>query len=183
MLVRVVPVGKPPQEVLETIVKELPAYAGVRVRLLPSLPVPKETFNQWKKQYNGEQMMSLLCKAKVAKFIDKNIPTLFVTDEDLYYGGLNFVFGLEDPVLSTSIVSLARLRPEFYDQRANNFRLAERAIKECIHEIGHHLGLDHCRHPFCVMCFSPSVGDVDSKKKEFCSTCKIKASMKGVDIE
>lgn len=183
MLVRVVPVGRPPGAVLEAIIKELPLCTGARVRVLPALPVPKETFNQWRKQYNGEQMMALLCTAKVAKFIDKNIPTLFVTDEDIYYDGLNFIFGLEDPVLSASIVSLARLRPEFYDQKPNNFVLAERAVKECVHEIGHHLGLDHCRHPFCVMCFSPSVRDVDSKKKNFCSSCKIKASMKGVDIE
>lgn len=183
MLVRVVPVGNPLPRVLEDIVRELPVYTSARARILPALPVPRETFNQWRKQYNAEQMMSILCKAKVAKFIDKNVPTLFITDADIYYGGLNFVFGVEDPVLSASIISLARLRPEFYDQRPNNFLLAERAIKESVHEIGHHLGLDHCRHPFCVMAFSPSVGDVDTKKKEFCSTCKIRASMKGVDIE
>jgi len=182
MLVRLIPVGSPPMFVLEAIAKELPIYAGVRVRILSSLPIPKETFNRWRKQYNAEQMMSILCKAKIAKFIDKNIPTLFIIDEDIYYDGLNFVFGLEDPVLSASIVSLARLRPEFYDQKPNNFLLTERAVKECIHEVGHHLGIEHCRHPFCVMSFSPSVKDVDSKKKEFCSSCKIKASMKGIEL-
>jgi archaemetzincin len=81
------------------------------------------------------------------------------------------------------MVSVARLRPEFYDQRPNNFVVTERAVKETIHEVGHQMGMDHCRHPFCVMAFSPSVGDVDSKKKEFCSDCKIRASMKGVNIE
>ena len=183
MLVRVIPVGKPPAAIIEAIIKELPQYSGVRARILPPLPVPKETFNQWRKQYNAEQMMSILCKTQAAKFIDKDVPTLFITDEDIYYDGLNFVFGVEDPVLSASIVSLARLRPEFYDQRPNNFVVTERAVKETIHEVGHQLGMDHCRHPFCVMAFSPSVGDVDSKKKEFCSDCKIRATMKGVNIE
>lgn len=183
MLVRVIPVGRPPATILEAVMKELPQYSGVRVRILPSLPVPKETFNQWRKQYNAEQMMSILCKTQVAKFIDREVPTLFITDEDIYYDGLNFVFGVEDPVLSASIVSIARLRPEFYDQRPDHALVIERTVKETLHEVGHQLGMDHCPRPFCVMAFSPSVGDVDSKKKDFCNDCKIRAAMKGISIE
>jgi archaemetzincin len=183
MLVRVIPVGKPPASVIEALVSELPAYTGARARVLPALPVPKETFNHWRKQYNAEQMMSILCKVQMAKFIDKSVPTLFITEEDIYYDGLNFVFGVEDPVLSASMVSTARLRPEFYDQKPDATVSTERAVKECIHEVGHHMGLEHCRHPTCVMSYSPSADDVDVKKKDFCADCKVKASMKGVSLE
>jgi len=61
--------------------------------------------------------------------------------------------------------------------------LQERILKECVHEIGHHLGMDHCRHPFCVMSFSPSIADVDGKKASFCANCKLKLNMKGIEVE
>ncbi len=182
MLVRLIPIGNVHAKIIEAVVEGLRAQVNVRAKILPSMPVPRETFNQWRKQYNAEQMMALLTKQNAATFINKEVPTLFVTDVDIYYNGLNFVFGLEDPVLATSIVSVARLRPEFYDQSPNLFLVTERAAKEAIHEIGHRLGFEHCGHKFCVMSFSPSIGDVDEKKNEFCSSCRIKASMKGIEV-
>ena len=56
-------------------------------------------------------------------------------------------------------------------------------MKEAVHEVGHYLGLGHCRHPFCVMAFSPSVEDVDNKKKFICNGCKVKAATRGLDLE
>ena len=74
------------------------------------------------------------------------------------------------------------MRPEFYDERANINILSERASKEVIHEIGHYFGMNHCYNTWCVMCFSPSVGDIDVKEKYFCDDCKIKLMAKGINI-
>jgi len=180
MFLRIVPVGNPPQKLLETIETELQDVLSIKCRIMPKLEIPDEAFNRWRKQYNAEKVMELLSKASAVKFIDKNIPTLLITDADLYYGGLNFVFGLEDAIKSSAIVSIARLRPEFYDQRPNPIVLRDRAVKEVIHEIGHYLGLGHCHHNWCVMSFSPSVKDVDVKKKYFCNECKIRLMTKGI---
>jgi archaemetzincin len=105
-----------------------------------------------------------------------------ITDVDLYYGVPNFVFGLEDPATSSSIVSITRLRPEFYDEKPNIILLGERTTKEVLHEIGHYLGLNHCQNVECVMCFSPSAGDIDAKQKYFCESCKITLMTKGVSL-
>lgn len=182
MLVRLIPVGNPHAKILEELTAQLPEILGIKVRTLPSLPIPQSAYNHFRRQYNAETILNELSKIGVAKFIDKAVPTLFVTDADIYYDGLNFVFGLEDPAKSAAIISLARLRTEFYDQRPNQDLLIERVVKEAIHEIGHHIGLDHCDRPSCVMCFSPSVSDVDTKQNYFCSVCKNKASAKGVHI-
>jgi len=182
MFLRLVPVGNLSQQILETIREEL-EYLNIKCRIMPKLDIPQEAFNHWRKQYNAEIVMNLLSKKSEVKFIDKNIPTLMITDSDLYYAGLNFIFGLEEPVISSAIVSIARLRPEFYDQRPDQNLLKERTVKEVIHELGHYLGLDHCNNSLCVMCFSPSVFDVDKKEKEFCDNCKIKMMTRGISLE
>ena len=184
MLLRVIPVGPVPEKVLEAIRKEMPTvYPKMKVKVLDPLPIPKEAYNQWRKQYDAEKIMEILGKEKPAQFIDEEVPTLLVTDYDLYYKNMSFVFVLEDTQLKSGIVSIARLRPEFYGERASIKRLSERAVKEAVHVIGHYLGLSHCRHPFCVMAFSPSAEDIDRKQKYICNGCKIKAAMKGMEID
>jgi archaemetzincin len=183
MFIRVIPVGKIQQQILDAVQAELQDRLDARCRLMDKQDVPNESYNQWRKQYNAEVVMNTISRSLSGKFIDKNIPTLILTDADLYYSGLNFVFGLEDPEKSTAIVSIARLKPEFYKERPDAKKLLERTVKEVIHEIGHYLGLDHCHNNYCVMCFSPSVQDVDIKDKNFCKECKIKMMTKGISTE
>jgi archaemetzincin len=183
MFLRIIPVGVSLTEILGDVKNELEFYLNIKCRIMAKLPMPKEAFNQWRKQYNAEIIMDLLSKSSEAKFIDKNIPILMVTDYDLYYAGLNFIFGLEDPAKNSAIVSIARLRPEFYDETPNVKLLKERTIKEVIHEIGHYLGLEHCDNVSCVMSFSPSIADVDTKKKRFCEDCKVKLMTKGIYLK
>jgi len=181
MFLRIIPTGNVPESILNAVKDEL-ENLNIKCRIMPKVDIPKESYNQWRKQYNAEIVMSALSKVSEVKFIDKSIPTLLITDFDLYYSGLNFIFGLEDPTKSCAIVSLARLKPEFYDERPAKGLLEERIVKEVIHELGHYLGLDHCHHSTCVMNFSPSVFDVDKKQKEFCDDCKIRMMTKGISI-
>ncbi len=184
MFVRVLPVGNVSQQLLDIIKSELEDNLNIKSRILPKADIPKDSYNTFRKQYNAEKLMDVvLNEVTQAKFIDRSIPTLLITELDLYYEGLTFVFGLENPTRGSTIVSLARLKPEFYNERPNPYLLRERAIKEVIHELGHYLGLEHCEHEFCVMHFSPSVKDVDSKKKEFCSECKVKMMTRGINLE
>lgn len=176
-----VPVGEMPESILNLVKDEL-ENLNIKCRVMPKVSIPKEAHNQWRKQYNAEVVMDMLSKISEVKFIDKSIPTLLLTDADLYYAGLNFIFGLEDPAKSCAIVSLARLRPEFYDEKPARGLLEERTVKEVIHELGHYLGLDHCYNSKCVMSFSPSVFDVDKKLKEFCEDCKINLMARGINL-
>ena len=181
MFLRIVPAGEVSESILNLVKDEL-ENLNIKSRLLPKVAIPKEAYNQWRKQYNAEVIMNSLSEISEVKFIDKSIPTLIMTDYDLYYSGLNFIFGLEDPTKSCAIVSMARLKPEFYDERPARGLLEDRIVKEVIHELGHYLGLDHCHNFKCVMSFSLSVFDVDKKSKEFCDDCKIKMMTRGINI-
>jgi archaemetzincin len=84
---------------------------------------------------------------------------------------VNFVFGEAELSGKAAIISLYRLKPEFYGEPVNQTLFLERAAKEAVHEIGHTLGLTHCSNPSCVMSFSNTIRAVDTKKREFCPKC------------
>lgn len=102
---------------------------------------------------------------------------LLLADADGYVPGLNFVFGLAIPGLKVATVFLQRLR--LWTDRANYIR---RVVKEVLHELGHVLGLEHCKNGLCVMSFSNSVLDVDRKLPKFCGRCARKLAGAGVVV-
>jgi archaemetzincin len=72
-------------------------------------------------------------------------------------------------------VYLSRINEEFYGLRSNDKLFYERMVKECVHELGHIFGFNHCPNRRCVMHFSNSLSDTDVKGKSFCDACKVKS--------
>ena len=183
MFVRVVPLGIVHENVLDTACTALREMFGARCKLFTGIPIPQDSLNKWRKQHDAELVLSKIEDDPSVKYIDKSIPTLLLTEEDLFYKAMNFIFGIEEPERGICLLSLARLRPEFYEQRSNPLVLKERVEKEAIHSIGHYLGLKHCRYGWCVMSPSASVNDIDKKRKQFCRNCEIKLTMQGIRLE
>jgi archaemetzincin len=90
---------------------------------------------------------------------------------DLFVPVLTFVFGQAQLDGPGAVVSTYRLRSEFYGLPRDEGLLVERAIKECVHELGHAFGLAHCDFYACVMHASSTVDDVDVKGATFCGHC------------
>jgi archaemetzincin len=94
-----------------------------------------------------------------------------ITALDLYIPILTFVFGEAEINGSCAVVSLHRLRQEFYGLPPDPALLRERIVKETVHELGHTFRLTHCDDYSCVMASSHSVEWIDLKTSGFCRQC------------
>jgi archaemetzincin len=148
-----------------------------------TFPLPKEAYSKSRKQYRSDIILNVVHElAETNVSLDR---MLGVTDVDLFVPRLNFVFGEAENLGKVAVVSVYRLRPEFYKRPANDDVLVERATKEVVHELGHTFGLRHCANPFCVMYFSRSIFETDRKHTLFCGKCyqKIANSFQGNNVE
>ncbi len=148
-------------------------FPETETQLIPkTAPVPQEAFDKIRRQYRSDIILSLVHSyAERAKTPDR---VLGVIDADLFVPNLNFVFGEAECPGKAALISLWRLRQEFYGAPPNFELFVERSTKEAVHELGHTFGLGHCANPFCVMYFSNSIFETDRKKSLFCSQCHLK---------
>ena len=165
----IVPFGTIRKEVLVFLQNELIRTFGFDVRIAREEHIPQYAFDPKRRQYHSTKILEWL----------KNIPVmdtriLGIIDLDLYVPELNFVFGEADVAHGVCIISLVRLRQEFYGLPKNENLFLEHALKEAVHELGHTYRLGHCGDTRCIMHFSNSLQDTDIKGPDFCPRCKLK---------
>ncbi len=148
---------------------------GFKIVNLPNkIPLIESEYDSFKRQYDA-----LKVKKRLSKYVkDKGYNrVLGVLDVDIFSKFLNFVFGVADlpknKNFGSALISVTRLREEFYRRTENNAVFELRIVKEAIHELGHTFGLEHCTN-FCVMKFSTALDDTDQKPPKFCEECTTK---------
>ncbi len=139
-----------------------------------TLRVPRSALNGVRKQ----MFLNTLISRVVSATQPLDGLRLAITDFDLYKISHQFVFGDASEEHRVAIVSLHRLRNDFYGEKNDDNLLFQRTLKEAVHDLGHALGLKHCFDARCAMYFSNSIYDTDNKRSHFCETCekRIRAS-------
>ena len=168
MKITLKPLGNTADETMEELKDRVGGIFHCPVEIEAGFSDLAQAYNPERKQYFSSKLLASLGKAK------KEERVIGVADVDLYVPRLNFVFGEADVVSGTAIVSLCRLRQEYYGMAPNEALFLERATKEIVHELGHTFGLGHCTNNKCVMHFSNSLADTDLKEPHFCNMCRPK---------
>jgi len=150
----------------EAVCGRMTAEYGVPVREM-SLPRVEFAFDRERQQYRSLdvlEMLSRCCPGDALKL-------LALTERDLFVPVLTFVFGQAQLGGRVAVVSLARLRQEFYGMAPNAEIFLERAAKEALHETGHTFGLVHCADRSCAMSLATNVRQIDGKQAAWCAAC------------
>ncbi|MFC1454741.1 hypothetical protein ACFLQI_01490 [Candidatus Undinarchaeota archaeon] len=160
MQLSLLPVGTIPNALLNYLKYTIPEHLDfekvVREREV-SLP---SSYDALRKQYSVPSFFSIKTD-KVSKY------TLMITDVDLFIEPVDYIFGHYKE--NTALVSMQRLNPVFTGND-NPETLRTRVLNESLHQLGHALGLDHCKKR-CVMKLAPGISDVDERPVSYCSFC------------
>lgn len=177
MKIGILRVGEAPVKVLERLLENLSGvFPESECQLISvAFALPNQAFDEARGQYRSDIILGVV--RDYAYKTEAFNRVLGVVNVDIYVPGLNFVFGEAECPGKAAVISLWRLRPEFYGKPPNFEVFVERATKEAVHELGHTFGLVHCINPFCVMYFSNSIFETDRKKSLFCNKCYSKFQM------
>ena len=166
-IVSLVPVG----EVLRSHLELLAEGLATRLRVACSIQSDRLgaafAFNPLRGQFHSTEILKRLTDHASPQ----NWRVLGVTELDLFIPILTYVFGEAQLGGRCAVVSLHRLRQEFYGMPADPHILAARLLKESLHELGHTLGLRHCPDYRCVMSSSHAIENINLKLANFCPTC------------
>jgi archaemetzincin len=162
------PIGPVDEGALQAVEAAVRGSLGLEVRKMAAIPLPEYTLDARRGQVESTALMS-----SVRKLLPPEAERILaVTEADLFIPMLSYVFGQAQLGGQAALISLARLRQEFYELPPNPMLLAARAIKEALHELGHTCGLVHCEDAACTMSLSTSIRQVDAKSGGFCPSCR-----------
>jgi archaemetzincin len=129
---------------------------------------PAFAFHRERQQYHSTEILNAM-----QDIVTPNSwRVLGIAAVDLYIPILTFVFGEAQMGGPCAVVSLHRLRQEFYGLPEDDEVLRQRLLKEALHEVGHTLDLTHCDDYQCAMAPSHAVEWIDLKDSALCSACQ-----------
>jgi archaemetzincin len=151
---------------MDVLRRQVEAAFHLRARHYHHADRPTHAFDPRRGQHSSTQILKWL--------VERAAPAgrvLAVTDVDLFIPVLTYVYGEAQLGGRCAVVSTARLGLD-PEALITPGLVAERAVKETVHELGHTFGLLHCDAPTCVMGRSVSLVDVDRKSATLCRGCE-----------
>lgn len=167
-MLHLLPIGDLDTRLLHDLALPLANSFRIPVRILDERLDPQIAFHPERGQHHSSELLQAM-----QKYASRGAwRVLGVTAADLYIPILTFVFGEAQMGGPCAIVSLHRLRQQFYGLPPDPNLLVERLLKESVHEVGHTVDLTHCEDYSCAMAPSHAVEWIDLKESTLCSNCQ-----------
>jgi archaemetzincin len=164
----VVPLGEVDFMLVNRLATGIGPIFGRSVDILKGMKMPEEAYNVVRNQHYASVIMNKLERVKAnAKEL-----ALGVCEEDIYLPDEPFVVGHSDIISGTAIVSLFRIRQEFYGLPEDESKVYIRLFKQAIYQLAQLFEMPSCRNPRCINYFSQNMIDIDNKGEKFCDICK-----------
>ena len=157
------PLGQVNIEIVNNIKLAVEKFYGYKCIINPVKDFTKDILAESTVRYDASKILN--------KFNSQE-NKLIITDKDIATrkGNINEwgIFGLGNMPGSTCVISTFRLK-----KHVPNAKFLERLSKVCIHEIGHNLGIPHCKSdPTCLMNDAGgTIQQVDREKLFICKNC------------
>jgi archaemetzincin len=167
-VLELLPVGTMDGGLLQHLGPALADLLRVPVEILPGTLDPGFAFHGERQQYHSSEILG-----RMQGYLNPGTWRLLgLTGVDLYIPILTFVFGEAQMGGPCALVSVHRLRQEFYGLPEDRDILFDRLLKEAVHEVGHTLDLTHCDDYHCAMAPSHAVEWIDLKDRTLCDGCR-----------
>src|SRR5215203_81117 len=168
------------EEQLLSIQNELSSFFNTRVLILKTVPIPPAFRSPYEDHYSADSLIQFLLRFKndsicqVVGLTHKNIYTLknYTVDynnNDTTFSAYHSIRGLGYISQNACIISDGSLI-------SNDRKLwSNRVLKSILHEVGHNLGLGHCKADNCLM--SEKMGEISTLNKmggDYCKKCRQK---------
>ncbi|MBZ5574051.1 MAG: archaemetzincin [Acidobacteriia bacterium] len=167
MNLQLLPIGKLDGGLLMDLAPALADTFGIPCEIISSSLDPQFAFHHERQQYHSSEVLARIQTVRTSQ----SWRVLGVAAVDLYIPILTFVFGEAQVGGPCAVVSLHRLRQEFYGLPPDAKLLRQRLLKEAVHEIGHTVNLTHCDDYRCAMAPSHAVEWIDLKESWLCAAC------------
>ncbi len=167
-LLQLLPIGNCDGRLLTELAPAMANLFRIPTEVLQARLDPEFAYHAERQQYHSSEILQ-----EMQPYVGIDSWRLLgVTAVDLYIPILTFVFGEAQIGGPCGLVSLHRLRQEFYGLPPDRDLLQQRLLKEAVHELGHTLDLTHCDDYQCAMAPSHAVEWIDLKDGILCDSCQ-----------
>lgn len=138
-----------PKAALESAVKALKSYYNCKIKILPIEKLPAFAYYTTRKRYRAEKLLKYLNqKSPKDAYKVLGITTVDISTTKGKYPDWG-IMGLAEVNARAAVISYYRTGNK-KSKTSSKLRI-NRFAKVAVHEIGHTLGLLHCKHKYCLM--------------------------------